>query len=480
MGKPRKLFSRAVGLNKSQLELDFVDVSVEGDLPLFIDPFAISQRQEPWAVDAHGTIIDYFGRIVQAIRTGERTRARALLSFLREPNETRLGYSKDKPQGAGIGRFQAEQLLQALESSSAVQTGFLTNLEEAELMVEGISWDKMSDLTTNIIRRHLAQYTKDQCDLHGIATHAVPLPPWYDPSSGSWVSDYFDLPVVEGSAVLLVPKVIARCNPAYDHRKYYSQFVLSFLQMEHLQAGSSLVRVLKDGKRRVYKKDLKAYYPKTKEYLFEFSRTNPEVLWEYREELERLEARKDSEVDLQDEQALAEILTQVLSVTPGGSADASAYHRLIVGIVEFVFFPNLGFPRKEQEIHQGRKRIDILLENGARDGIFLRLHRNRGLPSAFIAMECKNYRTEVGNPERDQRAGRFSPNRGQVGFLVCREFEDRVRFIERCRDTFKDQRGLIVPLDDRTVFEFLESIRVGKRSEVDAQISQLVNEVWIS
>ena len=480
MAKPRKLFSSAVGLNKSQLELDFVDVTVDGDLPLFIDPFAISQRQEPWAMDAHGTIIDYFGRIVQAIRTGDRISARTLLSFLSEPNETRLGYSKDKPRGAGIGGFQAEQLLRALESSSAVQTGFLTNLEEAELMVEGISWDKMSDLTTNIIRRHLAEYTKDQCDLHGIATHAVALPPWYDPSTGSWVSDYLDLPVVGGSAVLLVPRVIARYSPAYDHRKYYSQFVLSFLQVEHLEAGSSLVRVLKDGRRRVYKQDLKALYPKTKESLFEFSKTHPEVLREYREELERLEVRKDIQVDRQDEQALAAILTQVLGAIPAGSADASAYHRLIVGIVEFVFFPNLGFPRKEQEIHQGRKRIDILLENGARAGIFSRLHRNRGLPSAFIAMECKNYRTEVGNPELDQLAGRFSPNRGQIGFLVCREFEDRARFIERCRDTFKDQRGLIVPLDDRTILELLDSIRVGRRSEVDAQISRLVDEVWIS
>jgi hypothetical protein len=36
-------FSRAFGLDKTQAELDFVDVDLERDAPLFVDPFAISQ-----------------------------------------------------------------------------------------------------------------------------------------------------------------------------------------------------------------------------------------------------------------------------------------------------------------------------------------------------------------------------------------------------------------------------------------------------
>ena len=480
MTQPPTLFSTAVGLNADQFELDFVDVPVDGDIPLFIDPFAISQRPEPWASNAHGTITSFFDQIVQAIRDEDNDKARELLSFLREPNETRFGYSKGKPQGAGIGRFQANQLLQALASSSAIQTGFLRNLAETELMVQGISWDKMSDLTTNIIRRHLADYTRDQCQLHDIPIRPVALAPCYDPSTGSWVSDYLDLPVVEGSPVLLVPKVIARYNPAYDHRKYYGQFVLEYLQAEHLRAGSSLVHVFKNGRRVVFKKDLRPRFPCTKENLFQFSREHPEILQEYREELARLEMNKDDEVNPQDETLLAEMLATMLKSIPGGNADASAYHKQIIGIVEFVFFPNFVIPRKEREIHQGRKRIDITMENGAQDGTFLRLHQNRGYPCAFIMMECKNYRTEVGNPELDQLAGRFSPNRGQMGFLICRQFEDRARFIERCRDTFRDERGLIVPLDDDTVCELLEFIRNGDRPAVDTRINDLITEIWLS
>lgn len=119
------------------------------------------------------------------------------------------------------------------------------------------------------------------------------------------------------------------------------------------------------------------------------------------------------------------------------------------------------------------------MENGAREGIFYRVHDVRKLPCAFVPCECKNYTTEVANPELDQLAGRFSVNRGKLGFLCCRNFEDRALFIARCRDTFKDDRGLIVPLDDETILRLLEMVRSGRRQDVDSELNSLVNEVWV-
>ena len=39
-------FSEAFHLQKKQAELDFVDVELASDIPLFVDPFALSIRKD--------------------------------------------------------------------------------------------------------------------------------------------------------------------------------------------------------------------------------------------------------------------------------------------------------------------------------------------------------------------------------------------------------------------------------------------------
>jgi hypothetical protein len=278
----------------------------------------------------------------------------------------------------------------------------------------------------------------------------------------------------------LVPKSIIRRTPAYEHQRYYQHFVLNFLQQEELgNPASRLVRTLKNERRVVYKTDLKTLYPLAKGFLYDFSRAHPEVLRGFREWLAADESRRTtSDVDEEDETFIANALAEALRRIPAGSESASEYHRLMIGMVEFLFFPNLLHPKKEQEIHDGRKRIDILVENGAHTGIFYRIPTIRQLPCALVPFECKNYITEVANPELDQLGGRFSANRGKLGFLCCRHFEDRALFVARCRDTFRDDRGLIIPLDDATILRALGLITNRRRADLDGMLSDLVGEIW--
>ena len=45
-------FSEYFKLEKNQLELDFVDVFIDGDIPLFVDPYFISRRNDEWSINA--------------------------------------------------------------------------------------------------------------------------------------------------------------------------------------------------------------------------------------------------------------------------------------------------------------------------------------------------------------------------------------------------------------------------------------------
>ncbi len=473
--------SQHFNLNKQQSELDFIDVRIDRDTLLFVDPFAISQRHDRWSQQCHRTLTTFFQRIVDDIRSGNNESALSRLMYLREPNETRLGYSSSRPQGAGIGPLQADQLLQALSSSAAIATGFITSLEECELMIDGISRDKISDLTTNIIRGYLAEYTYQQCDLLNIPTQQLPLPPYYSFDNDEWLTDYFRLPIADGRPLVLVPKYIARYDLAYHHLNYYNKYVLTFLQAEALNARSSLVRTLKNKRVVVYKKDVRATFPCTKENLFHFSRQHPEVLERYRTELAELERQgKTEEVTQEGEVFLASALSSALQSIPPGQDHASEYHNLMIGIVEFIFYPHLLHPVKEREINQGRKRIDIMMENGARDGIFQALHAIRHIPCAYVPIECKNYRTDIANPELDQLAGRFTTNNGRFGMICCRSFENKSTFIQRCKDTFDAGNGLIIPLDDPTILMLLGEIGSSHRSNINTRISTLIDSVYFA
>ncbi len=170
----------------------------------------------------------------------------------------------------------------------------------------------------------------------------------------------------------------------------------------------------------------------------------------------------------------------MLGQTPVGNDHAASYHKLMLGVVEFIFFPKLAHPRKEREIHEGRKRIDIVMENAAHTGLFFTIPNIRRLPCAYVPIECKNYGREVGNPELDQLSGRFAVNRGKLGFLCCRQFENRGLFIQRCRDTFRDDRGLVLPLDDETILRYLRLVEQGNRNALEREWGELVSEVWLN
>jgi hypothetical protein len=450
--KPETRLSDYFGLKKSQSELDFVDVPTVADLLLFVDPYSFTLDTDPWFVECNNLIVDYFALLVESIRVGKNDQAEQLLSNLHEPEDTHLGFAQTGSPGRGVGRNQANDLLEALTKSKAVQTGALDDLSDCELLIPGISSDKISDVTTNIIRGQLLEYTESQCALLGITTSRVQGGVHWDLTRHSWVNRYANLPLVNGKRVIFIPKACVRFRPAITANEFYNDFVLDFLEAEHLNANDSLVQTLKNGKRKVFKKDLKKRYPFNKEFLFNFTQEHPEVLRSYKDKAsqtsnplrdEAMELAHAESREIDHRKLIAE-----LDAIPTGAQHATAFHNFILGALQAVFYPSLRYPQKEQEIHEGRKRIDITFNNGARDGFFEELRSNYNIFCPFVFFECKNYSSDPANPELDQLAGRFGDKRGKFGIVVCRKVQDKNLMLKRSKDTLHDGRGWIFVLDD--------------------------------
>lgn len=49
-----------LNLKVSQFEIDFVNIDLDVDTPLYIDPFLIANSNSPWAINADKTIKNFF------------------------------------------------------------------------------------------------------------------------------------------------------------------------------------------------------------------------------------------------------------------------------------------------------------------------------------------------------------------------------------------------------------------------------------
>jgi hypothetical protein len=491
--QPKITFAEYYELGKNQFELDFVDVPVNGpDTQLFIDPYALARRKDPWYQDCANEVYGFFDHLIDLIRLNKKSEALELLDGLHESNETKLGYSP-RNQGRAIGSEQSKELYKALRESRAVETGVLKDIEEVNLMIPGIDRDKVSDITTNIIKKHLIKYTQEQCQLHGVKPLTdKPVKNIFNYETFTWDSDFHKLPGdTKGRPVILVPKSIVRIIPSLNAKEYYQHYVLNYLQAELYSAGSSLGRLLKDGSRAKPAKttiteevtgvgDPNDGKKALKDYLYEFSRDNKGVLDEY-EDVKMAQSHPLSNDDIEKQtkrrpQNFNGLIQKLAQIAPGKKA-ANDYHDHMVGALSAIFYPMLTRPKKEQSINDGIKRIDISFINSADYGFFSGLLRLKGIPANYVMFECKNYWKDIANPEVDQLAMRFSPKRGQLGFLVYRSSEDRAKLVTRCKKACADGHGWIIPLSDKDIVELLKLKRDAKDQAIDNFLEERLKEI---
>ena len=152
----------------------------------------------------------------------------------------------------------------------------------------------------------------------------------------------------------------------------------------------------------------------------------------------------------------AEELTECLLRIAPGREQEKEYHRLVPQILQFLFGDSLKLPLTESPVDYGLKRLDVRFANVDTSGFFYSLSIHQRVFCPWIFCECKNYSTDLRNPEVDQLLGRFHQRRGEFGFLAYRTAQDRDLLIRRCKAAVQGGRGYVLPLDDNDLLCLLD------------------------
>lgn len=140
-------YTNLVGIAvSSHADIDFVDVRVDADTALYIDPERIALSQHPFAIMADEVINDFFAVLCRAAAAHNEVDMYHLLSYGREPNETHLGLSSSHSCGRGTTPEILMPIIKSMISMRLFENKLITQLVDLQLWTPNFHYDRLSDL----------------------------------------------------------------------------------------------------------------------------------------------------------------------------------------------------------------------------------------------------------------------------------------------------------------------------------------------
>lgn len=215
---------------KGHQNLDYLDVNINDDNLLFIDPMLIECQEDAWFVEADKTIRSFFDELYVAFRNRDNEKKNRLLSHAGEQNGTRLGYGNgyngkgNTMQGLLHTFSPLDELLHEIRT--------IDRAIDLPVLLPGFSEDGLSDMLTNIIHDNLNEFTISQLKTCGIEGNSD-LSYWtWNREIRNWEHVTRLSFCVNGKELLLVPKQIVRRNYLFSTDQYFRRIILERMRNE--------------------------------------------------------------------------------------------------------------------------------------------------------------------------------------------------------------------------------------------------------
>ena len=155
------------GIHLAQEQIDFLIPYLNEDIPLYVDPFLMWMSPSQQDVSLHNSLIQSFNYLGYLVQENNKPQAIEQLIVSSECSEVGLGYSLTR-KGKRIGVPTAEEILSLFQNIPFLAEKGFTHIETAQLFVDQVGKDRISDITCSFIKSFLIDYTIEQCEKYGI------------------------------------------------------------------------------------------------------------------------------------------------------------------------------------------------------------------------------------------------------------------------------------------------------------------------
>jgi hypothetical protein len=431
------------GISAAQADLDFAIPFFDEDVPLYVDPFLLWRSPSQQDNSLHTGLVNSFNRQNWLLQKGREKEAVQNLIVASECDEVGLGVSANR-KGKRIGEGTAREILELFRRVPEYGRFGFSHFEEIQLYIDGISRDRISDITCSFLKSFLIDYTIEQCLRLGIPITKVRLTTLYDYKEQRFGQNIdVNLPVnpTSGAPLILVPKRWLRFVPWINFDDYFAT-ACPRDDVINKQGSDERVQVL------IY------------------NRANYGMVADY------VKAKERTAADCQNDPLFKQIpiisarrkLAEIRKLSSGKEDKAAKkYEDAVAQLMASLLYPHLDFAATQSRSAGGSTIRDLVFYNN-RSVDFLREILN-DYQSRQLVIEMKNVR-EIERDHINQLNRYLTNDFGRFGVLATRNQLTRAMF-KNTIELWSGQRRCIIALTDADLELMVQVFESKQRQPVE-------------
>jgi len=409
------------GLPFRQEKVDFAIPFLDEDIPLYMDPFLLWKSPSQQDNALHGSITNSFNYLGKLFTKNENE-AIATLREISECDEVGLGNSKSK-RGKKIGDKMAIAILSTFLDIPQIQENGFMHFELLQLLIEDFSKDRVSDISCNLIKSFLIDYTIQQSIKFSIPTDNTEMR-IFDNRKLKFVKEIVNLPINPNTKepILLIPKRWLRFIPWINFEDFYNNYIVI---SDKISKGEMVPRA----------------------EILEFNRKNYDQLQTYvqRKQLEQKDCKNDplfTQIPILSSKRKFESIKNL----PTGKTDNAdqEYEKYLCPLLASMLYPELDFAQPQSRTVEGVLIRDLIFYNNTSHNLLKEIYEK--YKSKQIVIELKNTK-EVSTTHINQLNRYLNDELGSFGIIFTRN-KPPMNVFKNTIDLWAGQRKCILIMND--------------------------------